>query len=296
MNGIINVLKPPGMTSSDVVVDIRRLLGVKKVGHTGTLDPGAAGVLPVCIGKATRLFDFLAEKDKEYICEITFGTQTDTIDAYGKVIGTSDCEVTAAMLQSLLPSFVGEQEQIPPMYSAIKFNGEKLYDLARRGETADLEFKKRAIVIYAIDYLEQTGPHRFLLKIHCSKGTYIRTLCSDIAFALGSCAYMSFLLRTRSGPFALDKSLTITEVGERMKQGQLNELLVPMDEALLALPAVNLPDSYLVGLMQGNPVPRKLAADAKEGEILRLYCAGKFCGIGKVEADLLKFKTMLLER
>ena len=168
-HGVVNFLKPPGMTSSDAVVALRRLFQEKRVGHTGTLDPGAAGVLPICIGRATRLFDYLVDKDKDYLAEIAFGAATDTQDAYGSILVQRPTSVTKAALAKALPGFLGPQEQIAPMYSALKSGGKKLYELARAGE-APVE-KRRQVYIHRLELVEQTGPQRFLLDVSCSRGT-----------------------------------------------------------------------------------------------------------------------------
>lgn len=168
--GIVNVLKPPGMTSSDVVVDLRKIYGEKRVGHTGTLDPAAAGVLPICIGRATRLFDYLVDKQKEYIAELRFGQTTDTLDAFGVLTAECECDVSSEQLIAVLPEFLGEIEQIPPIYSSLSVNGVKMYKLARRGEvTEPIEDRKRIVSIYQLELLDKLQKNSFLIKIRCSK-------------------------------------------------------------------------------------------------------------------------------
>ena len=274
MDGILNLLKPPGMTSSNAVVDVRRLFHEKKVGHTGTLDPGAAGVLPICLGKATRLFDYLVEKEKEYIAEISFGTATDTLDSYGTVTRTQEGRVEEEELRSALPDFLGEQWQIPPMYSAVKLDGKKLYQLARRGEEVELVSRKRRIVIEGLELLEQTGENRFLLKIRCSKGTYV--------------------LRSRSGPFTLNGSLTLKEAGELIEAGEVERALTPMDQALCFLPEAVAEDSAMRFLRNGNPVPLEKVSPCEAGRPHRVYCGGIFAGIGIAKEDRLVMKTLLM--
>ena len=175
MEGVVNVLKPPGMTSSDAVVDIRHIFGTRRVGHTGTLDPGAAGVLPICVGRATRLFDYLVEKEKTYIAELCFGAKTDTQDSYGRCLEKSDVQVSRSDLESVLPKFHGAIQQIAPMYSAVKCGGKKLCDIARQGQ--EVELAARKATIYEILVLDEIAFNRFLIRIRCSRGTYIRTLC-----------------------------------------------------------------------------------------------------------------------
>ena len=207
MDGIISVNKPSGMTFSDVVVRLKGILKTRKVGHTGTLDPDAAGVLPILIGKGTKLFDYVVKKRKIYIGEITFGTGTDTLDANGKIINKSDVIPSGTEVINALNGFMGLITQIPPMYSAIQYKGRKLYDLAREGVQVDI--KSREVTIYNFDYIKQTSANSHLLSIECSAGTYIRTLFKDLAESLGSVAHLSFLLRTKAGDFKLDETHTI---------------------------------------------------------------------------------------
>jgi len=291
---VLNLLKPPGMTSSNAVVDVRRLLCEKSVGHAGTLDPGAAGVLPVCVGKATRLFSYLTEKEKEYRAEITFGIATDTLDAYGKIVQRAETCVTKEQLLGVLPGFLGEQVQLPPMYSAVKLEGKKLYELARKGETADLTGRARRVTIHALELAGQTGPQSFLLDIRCSKGTYVRTLCEDIGKALSAPAYMSFLLRTRSGSFSIENAVTMAELKEHAAFGRAEALLTPMDRAVGFLPKAEADPAWFERLKNGNPVPGEaLLLPVPQGVPLRVYCAGKFIGLGEWDESALRLKTML---
>jgi tRNA pseudouridine55 synthase len=293
LDGVLNLLKPPGMTSSNAVVDVRRLLCEKSVGHAGTLDPGAAGVLPICVGKATRLFSYLMEKEKEYRAEITFGIATDTLDSYGKITKKAETGVTKEQLESVLPAFLGEQIQLPPMYSAIKMDGKKLYELARKGEAADLTDKERKVTIHALELVGQTGPQSFLIDIRCSKGTYIRTLCEDIGKTLSAPAYMSFLLRTRSGRFAIENAVTVQELALLAEANRAQELLTPMDQAVDFLHRVEVEPSMFDKLKNGNPVPRSMIlGTAQLGVPLRVYCAGQFFGLGEYDGTL-RLKTML---
>ncbi|MCH5279124.1 MAG: tRNA pseudouridine(55) synthase TruB [Christensenellaceae bacterium] len=294
--GIVSVLKPPGMTSSDVVVDVRRIFGEKRVGHTGTLDPAAAGVLPICIGRATRLFDYLVDKKKEYLAEIRFGASTDTGDAYGVVTETKECSVTHEQLVSVLPEFIGEIEQIPPIYSSISMNGVKLYKLARRGEvTAPIEERKRRITIHALECVEKLAENSFLIRISCSKGTYIRTLCMDIGRRLKVPAYMPFLLRTESGRFKLDDAHTIAELRELGEAGMLDTVVVPMDEAVENIPALRLDGlsaRHRRLLVNGAPIPCGLDSIA-EGEVKRIYADGDFLGLGTLGSEGLHITVWL---
>ncbi|MBR0081193.1 MAG: tRNA pseudouridine(55) synthase TruB [Clostridia bacterium] len=287
MEGIINVLKPPAMSSSDVVVDIRRLYETKRVGHLGTLDPEAAGVLPVCVGRAVRLFDYLVDKRKEYLCEIKFGKATDTQDAQGAVIAASDAVVSMEQLQAVLPAFRGTQEQLAPKYSALKYNGKKLYDLALAGK--EIPEKRREIVIDRLELTEQTGPNRFLLRVGCSRGTYIRTLCADLGERLGVPAHMAFLLRTASGSFTIDRALSLSELAVRKAEGTLAETPVSCEDALAFLPAVHLREERKRPALNGL----ETTFLRQEAGPVRLYAGESFLGIGQATGQSVKLTVNL---
>jgi tRNA pseudouridine55 synthase len=292
--GVICVLKPPGMSSSDAVTDVRRVFDEKRVGHTGTLDPAAAGVLPICIGRATRLFDFLVDKQKEYIAELVFGAATDTEDATGSVTAVSDRIVTEEELVNALPGFIGEIEQTPPVYSALNVNGEKLYKLARRGELTEApEIKKRRISVYELELIRKTGEGRFLIRIVCSKGTYIRTLCKNIGDAVGCPAYMGFLLRTRSGAFTLEDAYSIAELGEMKENGTLDTAVIPMDRAVSHVKRLDI--SGISGkneqlLIHGAAIK---CTEAPQDIPLRVYLHGEFLGIGEARNGELRITVWL---
>lgn len=294
--GIVSVLKPPGLTSSDVVVDIRRIFGEKRVGHTGTLDPAAAGVLPICIGRATRLFDHLVDKEKEYITEIRFGKATDTEDAYGAVVESADCDITEDRLLEVLPEFLGEQQQVPPIYSSISVNGVKLYKLARSGKlTEPVEQRKRTITVHAIELIEKTAKNSFLVKVRCSKGTYVRTLCRDIGKRLGVPAYMPFLLRTSSGSFTIENTLTIAELKALKTEGEaaLASVLTPIDKAVENIPEIRLDalgarEKRLI--VNGASIPFD---GAKKNRPHRLYIDGIFMGLALLDAGGLHISVYL---
>jgi len=208
---IINILKPPNMTSHDVVGRLRRLTRIKRIGHTGTLDPMAAGVLPVCIGKSTKIIEYFEQDAKTYRCEMTLGASTDTEDAWGTVLETSELVPTEEALRGAMMSFVGDIDQIPPMYSALKINGQKLYDLARQGKVVERQARRRTI--HSIDIIDiDLEKKTVLYDVKCSKGTYIRTLCHDIGVQLGCFAHMSFLMRTQSGQFSLANAITLEQL------------------------------------------------------------------------------------
>ncbi len=287
MDGVIVLLKPPGMTSSNAVYDIRKLCGEKRAGHLGTLDPAAAGVLPVCLGRATKLFDLLVDKDKEYVFELTFGARTDTQDVYGRVLARGGGTVARGELEGVLPSFLGEQRQTAPIYSALKVDGRKMYDLARAGQA--VEPKTRPVRIDALELLDQTGERRFLLRTVCSRGTYIRSLCESIADRLGTVAYLSFLLRTRTGPFSVAQAASVPELRLAAEQGVLSKRIVSCEEALSFLPAVRLPGNRRTPTANGLDTRVPGAADG----FCRVYAGGTFLGAGKVTSGALKLAIHL---
>jgi len=290
MDGVVNFLKPPGMTSSNVVFDIRKLYGQQRAGHLGTLDPAAAGVLPVCLGRATRLFDLLVEKDKEYRFEATFGVQTDTQDAYGAVTARNSRRVERDELEAVLPSFLGGQMQSASIYSALKVDGKKMYELARAGK--EVMPKEREIRIDALELLSETGENRFLLRAVCSRGTYIRSLAESIAGRLGTVAYVPFLLRTRSGPFSIEHARTLTELEEAKAEGSLLQTLVSCEEATAFLPELALESDRAIPTKNGLETNVRNAADG----FVRVYAAGEFLGIGRVNEERLQLAVHLYHR
>lgn len=272
--GILNVLKPAGMSSHDIVYFVRRQLGIKKVGHTGTLDPYATGVLPICIGKATKVSQFLLNEKKAYRAELDLTCSTDTQDAYGEVIEKSTHIPSAEEIRAVILSFVGEIDQIPPMYSALKVNGKKLYELAREGKV--IERKSRKITIYDIDIIS-IKESKVIFDVLCSKGTYIRTLCLDIAEKLNCHGHMSFLIRTQTGDFMLEDSLTLEEI-EEMEKADLP--IRSIDSMLHEYPKLVIDDEYYGLIMNGGKLSMTKAI--KVGVSYRIYCKDKFLGLGSV--------------
>ena len=290
--GVVPLLKPPGLSSSDCVVDVRRLFGEKRVGHLGTLDPGAAGILPVCVGRAVRLFDYLVDKEKTYRFELILGTATDTQDSFGQVIETGARDMAAAEIEAVLPRFRGDIEQLAPAYSALKSNGQKLYDLALRGKA--VPEKLRPVTIRELTLLRQEGEGRFLLEMTCSRGTYVRTVCHDLGHALGTCGHMGSLLRTRSGPFTVERSFTVEELRTLREEDRLGEALVSCEAALIQFPELTLPKDRLIPTKNGLPTDLH-GPDRRPDGPLRLYCDGVFLGIGKVEQGRVKLAVHLYE-
>lgn len=235
MDGIFNLNKPLGMTSHDVVARVRRLTHQRRVGHAGTLDPGASGVLPICLGQATRVVEYLSESGKRYRATVILGAVTDTYDAEGEVIRSAPVHVTREELEVALPAFLGPQMQLPPLYSAIKVAGQPLYKLARAG--VEVQLQPRPIEIYVLDLIDWQSP-ALTLDVECSKGTYIRSLAYDLGERLGCGAYLGGLVRLRSGPFTLDESLTLEELARALEDGTWENYLYAPDEALLDRHAV----------------------------------------------------------
>jgi tRNA pseudouridine55 synthase len=252
MNGLINVLKPPGMTSHDVVAILRKLFATQKIGHTGTLDPGAAGVLPICTGQGTRVAEYLIDKKKTYRAELTFGIDTDTHDAGGKVVGRlASVSLPYNRLLGVLDGFAGEIKQVPPMVSALKVGGKRLYQLARQGKV--VERKPRRVTIYDLKPVrfDDTGLYpRLLLDVTCSKGTYIRSLAADIGDKLGCGAYLSFLIRTVSGRFTIEDAYTLEQIRALWDDGD-HSFLLPIDEALSEIPALIVKEKAVVTVKNG---------------------------------------------
>lgn len=288
--GIVNVLKPPGMTSSNAVADVRRLFSMKRVGHLGTLDPGAAGVLPVSLGRATRLFDFLVDKEKEYIAEIAFGACTDTQDSYGRVIRRSGVRVSEEQLSETLGLFLGGQMQTAPGYSALKAGGKALYTLARSGR--DVPERVRPVVFHALELLDRTDENRYLLRVRCSRGTYVRTLCEDIGARLGACAHLSFLLRTASGAFRVEDSLSIEELAGLEARGALLEAVVPIEQALSFLPRVAAKEETAVFRLRNGLAAELPVSGLAPGEYCLVY-GWALLGVGIVTAEGVKLKIHL---
>lgn len=230
LNGIINIYKEKNYTSHDVVNIVRKTLNKVKTGHTGTLDPQAEGVLPICIGKATKIADYIASDIKEYIAEIKFGITTSTQDSTGDIIEKKDVLCSNEEILNAVLSFKGEYMQTPPMYSALKVNGKKLYEIAREGKI--IERKKRLINIYNIELLNFIQTDKALIKVLCSKGTYIRTLCNDIGEKLNCGAHMSSLIRTRAGNFYIKDSIKLDEFKKLVQNGETSQYLQPIDKVL----------------------------------------------------------------
>ena len=250
INGVINIYKERGFTSHDVVAKLRGILKQKKIGHTGTLDPDAEGVLPVCLGKGTRLCDMLTDHSKVYEAVLLLGQSTDTQDVSGTVLQEASVEVSEEEVREAIMSFVGPYDQIPPMYSALKVNGQKLCDLARAGK--EVERKARPVEIYEIQ-IEEIHLPRVRMTVSCSKGTYIRTLCHDIGEKLKCHGCMESLLRTRVGQFLLKDSLTLAQVEAYRDENRITEIVMPVDQVFSDCPALKLTKEAAKLGYNGNP-------------------------------------------
>ncbi len=248
-HGIINVYKEAGFTSHDVVAKLRGICKQKRIGHTGTLDPDAVGVLPVCLGNGTRLCDMLTDRQKEYIADFRLGLVTDTQDISGRVLEEREVFVSVGEVKKVIASFTGEIMQVPPMYSALKVNGKKLCDLARAGK--EVERAPRPVTIYAIDLLEENHPE-YTIRVSCSKGTYIRTLCHDMGQALGCGGVMTSLKRTRAGEFKIEDSYPLEKLQELADEGRLSEAVIPVEEMFGQLPMFQAREADFKALKNGN--------------------------------------------
>ena len=293
-DGIINVYKEKGFTSHDVVAKMRGILGQRKIGHTGTLDPAAEGVLPVCAGKGTKLCDMLTDHDKTYRAVLLLGTETDTEDTTGTVLETKETSgLTEKEVQDAVLSFIGDYAQVPPMYSALKVNGKKLCDLARAG--IEVERKARTVKIFSIE-IEKINLPYVTMQVHCSKGTYIRTLCADIGEVLGVGACMESLVRTRVSAFPLEEAHTLAEIEKIRDEGTLEELILPVDRVFEGKTKLTVVPEAFRFLQNGNrlndgnftDVPEKIA----DGEQVLVYDPmGHFYAVYQYERETKDYKV-----
>ena len=286
MNKIINILKPTGMTSHDVVSIVRRILNIKKVGHTGTLDPDAAGVLPICIGKATKVSELILNKEKGYICELTLGISTDTYDSSGEIVKkATDLDISKEEIEKSFETQRGEIDQLPPVYSALKVNGKKMYELARSGRADEIDIKARKVNIERLDILS-INKNKIMFYVKCSKGTYVRSICHDIGENLGCGGHMSFLLRTSSGRFNLENAITLDQLELFKENNTLEKHLYDIDYVLNNFKAVELKESALKYYTNGGVIDDKRFSNTnliKEDKFVRVYCEKKFIGVGKLQ-------------
>ncbi|MGM0444970.1 MAG: tRNA pseudouridine(55) synthase TruB [Bacillota bacterium] len=280
-SGILNVLKPPGMTSFDVVGYIKKVLQIRKCGHTGTLDPSAAGVLPVCLHRATKIIPYLPEGKKEYIAKIKLGVLTDTLDSDGEVLKRTDnwTDFKETQIKNVVRSFIGEIKQKPPIYSAVKVKGKRLYHYARNDE--NIEIEDRDVTIYNIDIISIELPI-IKLKVNCSKGTYIRSLARDIGEKLGTVSHLSNLLRTASGPFNLENSIQLDQINNE----NLDNLLISMDSPFEYRKMIVKDYAYKYAVNGTKLIEKnfdKWPDDLKIGEKVLIYCKNEFISISEIK-------------
>lgn len=292
-NGILPVDKPAGWTSFDVLAKLRGALGTRKLGHSGTLDPMATGVLAVFIGKATSAADRQLDHDKTYEATLRLGMRTDTGDVTGTVLETAPVTAGAEELREVLPRFTGPLMQLPPMYSAVKINGQPLYKAARKGQT--VERTPRPITVYSIEYLGNPAPDEYTLRVSCSKGTYIRVLAEDIGTALGVPATLAALRRTRAGVFDINQCHTLPEILEAAQSGALetNDWILPVEAVFAPLPVLTVNSGVRAHLFNGCPTSHYAAADGR----YRVYDeTGAFLGLAAVEGGVLRVEKLFCER
>ena len=281
MDGIIPLFKPKGMTSHDCVLQIRKLIGKYKIGHTGTLDPGVEGVLPICIGEATKVIPFLTPLQKVYIADVSLGTSTTTEDSEGEIIAEKQVHhpPTNKEIDNVLQSFLGEITQVPPMYSAVKIKGKKLYEYARNN--IEIERPKRKITIYELRRIEEQTRlnNPFRLKITCSKGTYIRTLCVDIGQALGYPAHMAYLQRIETDSITKDETVTFQQIKEAYDEDNLHQLLIPIDRVLAHLDSWQVDEQTKQKVLHGQKLP--LPSEMVHKEIFKIKYQNELLAIYK---------------
>ena len=278
MDGILNINKPPGKTSHSIVARVRRLSGEKRVGHAGTLDPAATGVLPICLGQGTRIVEFLVDTTKEYRAEIELGIATDTYDSSGRVTQQGDpSRISRQQIESALGSFRGSIQQIPPMYSAVKRRGRPLYELARKG--IDIERKSRTVKIHRLELTAWQLPVASV-EVECSKGTYIRSIAHDLGQSLGCGAHLKSLVRTRCGPFDIDKAVSMPQLEEAFHHGYWQRYAYPIDIVLQDYSAIVVDEATEEALKNGNPVTLENQEAGSRQKYCRAYAVdGRFLGI-----------------
>ena len=280
-SGIINVLKPAGISSNAVLSKIKKKLHPNKIGHLGTLDPSASGVLPVCINKATKLFDYYLKKDKVYKAIFIFGKTTDTLDSDGKITQIDSNEIDVDQITDIIPKFIGKIEQEPPKYSAKHINGRKAYDLVRKG--VDFNLDAKSIEIYDIKLVHKISKNTFLFEIHCSSGTYVRSIARDMARELNTVAYVGSIIRTKSGNFEIESSVSVDDVSENS--------IVPLQNILKDWKNIFVNDDFYVKIINGCSVN---IDETYAGNVV-VYCKNRLIGIGEIKSGYLKIKTSLWE-
>ena len=302
MNGIINLLKPPGMTSNDAVVWLRKLCGTKKCGHGGTLDPAACGVLPVLVGNATKLFDLMLMHEKQYTATVRFGLTTDTLDAEGQVTAQDDRYPDPAKWEEALAAYTGVIRQIPPLYSAIRIGGVHAYKLARKGVQAQVP--EREVNILSLETLSWRDERTVTIRIVCSSGTYIRTLISDLAGECGCYAYLAQLTRERSGMFDIRDAVTVEELLRASEEGRIADLAVPLDQVLADYPVLTVKEAERTHAVNGAPLDRNAFMEEYEDDRMyriktgenELISLSKTGGDGRIRPQIMLFSGSIQAR
>lgn len=295
MTGIILLDKPKDITSFGAVARVRRICGEKKCGHTGTLDPMATGVLTVMLGGATRFIELLPSHNKAYRAAFRLGTVTDTLDITGKILETRDVHVTADEVRKKLKCFIGDIDQLPPMYSAVSVNGQRLYDLARQG--IEVERKPRQVTISSIDVLsEKENEGEYEIQVECSSGTYIRTLISDLGEALGCGAVMTELRRTKANGFGIENAVTLDRLEEAVNNGSISDLLISVDRALEEYPVIKVSEAQAKRFRNGGELSLERLKYPRMLGYFRVYDPdGNFIGIGEIgQKDCLEIKRVFM--
>lgn len=295
MTGIILLDKPKDITSFGAVARVRRICGEKKCGHTGTLDPMATGVLTVMLGGATRFIELLPSHNKAYRAKFRLGTITDTLDITGKILETREVNVTADEVREKLKEFIGDIEQLPPMYSAVSVNGQRLYDLARQG--IEVERKSRQVTIFSIDVLSESEENgEYEIEVECSSGTYIRTLISDLGESLGCGAVMTELRRTKANGFSIENAVTLEQLEEAVNSGNISGLLIPVDSALSEYPVIKVSEAQARRFRNGGELSLERLRYPRMLGYFRIYDPdGNFIGIGEIgRKDCLEIKRVFM--
>lgn len=290
--GILIVDKPEGFTSHDVVAKLRGICGTRKIGHGGTLDPMATGVLPIFIGPAAKAVDMQPRQDKTYEAVFLFGLSTDTGDVTGEVLRQENVWVGEDAFQNTLPRFLGARQQLPPLYSAVKLNGKPLYKYAREGRGGEVERKPRPITILGLDYVEQVGENRFKARVHCSKGTYIRVLAEELGEALGVPATLAALRRVRAGVFDLSAAHTLDSIQQAKDERKLTGLLLPVESVFRELPPLDV-DGNVKDRLQNGAAVRGVGDPSGR---YRVRWNGEFLGIARLQSGELKVEKMFYMR
>lgn len=295
MTGIILIDKPKGITSFGAVARVRRICGEKKCGHTGTLDPMATGVLTVMLGGATRFIELLPSHNKTYRASFRLGMTTDTLDITGKVLETREINATAEQVKEKINDFIGDISQLPPMYSAVSVNGQRLYDLARQG--MEVEREARQVTVFSIDVLsENEASGEYEIQVECSSGTYIRTLISDLGEALGCGAVMTELRRTKANGFEIEKTVALEQLEEAVNNGTLSDIIIPVDRALEEYPVIRVTEAQARRFRNGGELSLERLRYPRMLGYFRVYDPdGNFIGIGEIgQKDCLEIKRVYM--